>query len=555
MQMKMPIGIEDFKKLRDGGYHFVDKTTFIKDLLDFHADVTLITRPRRFGKTLTLSMLDYFFSIEKEKESRGLFTGLAIDRAGASYREKQGQYPVLFLSLKDIKQLTWADMLNLLKKIIGNYFVDHEYLVESSAIPSLLKEQFIRIMKQQADRGDLELSLSLLMRAMRLYYGRPVILLLDEYDAPIQSAWEHGFYKECISFMRTFLGSALKTNPDLDFAILTGVLRIAKESIFSGLNNLDVCGILSDNYADVMGFTPQEVAGMAENLGETEKLADIRYWYDGYHFGNAEIYNPWSVINYFAKGTFGDYWVNTGANSLISRMLERLSPERADTLRSLLNGNTLSATVREGLIYDDIANDEDALYSMLLTTGYLTAVRKELDFDGYTADLIIPNREVKDAYRSEIVGRMRGGLSSTRLKVMLRDLLNGNAASFTKALTFYLEYLASSFDVGNKEIFYHGFVLGMTALLVPEYEVISNREAGYGWFDLAIVPHKAGHAGVLIEFKRTEKEVQLSKAAEAALEQIKVRDYGSEFKKRGITDYWKYGIAFCGKKVCVKQGE
>lgn len=336
MHWEMPIGIDNFGELRRGHYYFVDKTAFIRQLIDGHSKVTLLTRPRRFGKTLTLSMADWFFSIEKEAQSRHLFEGLAIEQAGA---------------------------------------------------------------------GEMAGSLALLLQMLHGYYGKKVILLLDEYDAPIQQAWECGFYKECISFMKQLMGSALKGNDDLDFAILTGVLRVAKESIFSDLNNLDVCSVLSSRYDDVIGFTPEEVTKMAADLQQESQLPDIKAWYDGYRFGHVEIYNPWSVIHFFRNQMVGDYWVNTSGNSLIREMLRHITPETVENLTTLLYGESVTVLVREGVIYEDIGQNEDALYTMLLTTGYLTVQGWTRGVGGLRCRLVIPNREIQDIYRIEILDR------------------------------------------------------------------------------------------------------------------------------------------------------
>ena len=398
------------------------------------------------------------------------------------------------------------------------------------------------------------MAVSLLRLTNMLYqhYGKPVILLIDEYDAPIQQAWERGFYGECIRFMRQFLGSALKTNASLDFAVLTGVLRIAKESIFSGLNNLDVCSVMTDQYSDVFGFTADEVSDIAFALQFRHMLPEIQAWYDGYRFGKAYIYNPWSVINFFDKQTLADYWVNTSGNAILRQLMKQTDTEQKEALLSLLQGDSVTAVIREGVIYDDIGENPDALYTMLLTTGYLTAIHKQSTFGGQLCRLVIPNREVKDAYRAEVLERMRGRLAASSLLLMMEDLIAGHVAPFSKTLERYIAYLVSSYDAANKESFYHGFLLGMTALFVPEYVVESNRESGYGRFDIAIFPKDTSKSGVLMEFKAADNESQLEDKADGALRHIAEKQYGTEFEKRGISKVWKYGIAFCGKQVHVK---
>ena len=551
MNKAMPIGVDDFKEVREN-YYFVDKTDFIRQLIDSHSDVTLITRPRRFGKTLTMSMLEYFFSIDWVKESDNLFHGLAIEKAGMEYMKYQGKSPVIFISLKDIKNASWESMLDQWGLFIRNVYLRYKYLCTSDTIDDDMKEDFYRITKRKANENELADSLAKLMEIMQAYYDKPVILLIDEYDAPIQQAWERGFYDECIGFMRRFLGRALKTNASLDFAVLTGVLRIAKESIFSGLNNLDVCSVMTDQYSDVFGFTADEVSDIASVLQRRHMLPDIQAWYDGYHFGKADIYNPWSVINFFDKQTLADYWVNTSGNAILRQLMKQTDAEQKEDLLSLLHGDSVTAVIREGVIYDDIGENPDALYTMLLTTGYLTAIHKQSTFGGQLCRLVIPNREVKDAYRVEVLERMRGRLAASSLLLMMEDLVAGHVVPFSKTLERYIAYLVSSYDAANKESFYHGFLLGMTALFVPEYVIESNRESGYGRFDIAIFPKDTSKAGVLMEFKAADSESQLEDKADEALRQIEEKQYVTEFEKRGILKVWKYGIAFCGKQVHVK---
>lgn len=553
MRMKMPIGIENYAKMIQEGYYFVDKTDFLRQLIDQHSEVMLFTRPRRFGKTLTLSMVDYFFSIEKRKQSLNLFERLAIAKAGKQYMSQRGQYPVLFVSLKNIEGMSWQQMLQGFRTWISNWCTQFGYLAKSPRIETELKKRFYALQMRESDEAETANALFLLMLMMQQHYGKKVILLIDEYDAPIETAWENGFYRECINFMRQFLGAALKTNPYLQFALLTGVLRVAKESIFSGLNNLSVYTVLNDNYADIFGFTATEVRQMAHDLRKEEQLTELQHWYDGYRFGKQDIYNPWSVINFFDQNELGDYWVNTSGNGIIRHMLSHLDAEKEKTLLSLLHGKSITTAIREGVIYEDIDNNEDTLYTMLLTTGYLTAVSKQRGISGLLAELAIPNREVQDIYRVEILERMKAGLSLAKLETMLSDLMNGRAEAFAERLTTYIQYLVSVYDAANKEGFYHGFLLGMTALLVPDYIVESNRESGYGRFDLAIFPRDTKKAGVVLEFKVAATEHDLSEKAQEALHQISNRQYLTEFAKRGVNNVWQYGIAFCGKKICVRR--
>ena len=341
MNVRMPIGVDDFKELREN-YYFIDKTDFIRQLIDDHSKVTLITRPRRFGKTLTMSMLEYFFSIDKKEESKDLFHGLAVEKAGSSYMEHRGIYPVIFISLKDGQSPSWEQMLNFFSLFLRRLYLQYAYLIKADRLDACMKEDYYRIVNRQADQTEMAFALTRLMEIMQAYYDQPVILLLDEYDAPIQYAWGHGYYEQCIGFMRQFLSSALKTNRALDFAVLTGVLRVAKESIFSGLNNLSVCSVLSRKYSNILGFTPEETAAMAKDLGVEKKLPELRQWYDGYRFGTDDIYNPWSVINYMDNEcTPMPYWVHTSGNYILKQLLSHADCLRIKELQGLLEGKRI----------------------------------------------------------------------------------------------------------------------------------------------------------------------------------------------------------------------
>ena len=551
---KMPIGIDDFGKIRNEHYYFVDKTDFIRQLIDAHSAVSLITRPRRFGKTLTMSMLEYFFSIEKEEQSRHLFDGLSIEKAGSEYVARRGQHPVIFLSLKDIRNPSWSSwerMLSFMRLYFSQVFAKYRYLCQNETVDENWKRLFQHVVDGVATEDELALSLSNLMAMMQQYYGKKVILLIDEYDAPIQQAWESGYYTDCIGFMRQFLSSALKTNDTLDFAVLTGVMRISKESIFSGLNNLKVCSVLDEEYADIFGFTTDDVVHMAEDLQHERELPEIEAWYDGYRFGGIEIYNPWSVINFFDQGHSGDYWINTSGNSILYRLLQYRSVQQERDLYALLKGKRVQAIIRESLVYDDLNRDKDALYSMLVTTGYLTVVEKRQMPGGPFCRLQIPNKEIRDAYQFEILQRMKEAMAVSDLYAMLDALLCGDAETFSDDLQRYIAQFVSTYDAANKESFYHGLLLGMTALVLRDYTVESNRESGYGRFDLAIFPKEIGKAGVIMEFKVAASENEMEEKAQEALQQIEDREYVAEFQKRGVKEIWKYGIAFCGKKIAV----
>lgn len=555
---KMPIGIDDFKMIRDKGYYFVDKTDFIRQLLDEHSAVTLITRPRRFGKTLTMSMLEWFFSIEKEEQSRHLFDGLSIETSGAEYMAHRGQYPVIFLSLKDIKNPSWSSwerMLSFLRLFLAQAFVKYRYLCQDEAIDENWKRLFQHVVDGVATEDELSFSLSNLMAMMETHYGKKVILLIDEYDAPIQQAWESGYYTGCIGFMRQFLSSALKTNDTLDFAVLTGVTRISKESIFSGLNNLDICSVLRDRYAEIFGFTGIDIQKLLEDVQHHEKFLELKQWYDGYHIGQKEIYNPWSVINYVANDCQArPYWVRTSSNSILQHLLYHVDALRIQMMENLLKGKSIRVTLDDSLVYSEIDKDGGALFNLLLTTGYLT-VEKVISLSDDRYALRIPNEEIRKLYSTEILNSLGDTVTKNTFDDLFDYLLHGEGENFGLQLQMILKAVVSVYDASNKESFYHGFILGMTALFLgSDYTIESNRESGYGRFDLAIFPKEMNTTGVIMEFKVASDEKAMADKAKEALQQIEDKEYVTEFLKRGIKDIWKYGIAFCGKKVCVEVG-
>ncbi len=550
----MPVGVDDFRQVREE-YYYVDKTEFIKTLIDDHAKATLITRPRRFGKTLAMSMLYYFFSNEAAEDNRVLFEGTRIEKAGERYMEEQGSRPVVFLSLKDIKALDFDRLLAGFEELTKNTYKKFRYLLEGDALFPEEKKVFQSILAMEANLRDLQYSLSNLVEYLKRFHKKNVLVLIDEYDAPIQSAWDYGYYGEAIDFVRNYLSSVLKSNPNLDFAVLTGVLRIAKESIFSSLNNLEVASVASGGYLDSMGFTFAEIQKMAADFQVEEKLPEIKEWYDGYNFDGQEIYNPWSVISYFKHDCRpAAYWVNTSGNAILQHMLEEATPAQTGELATLLHGQAVSAELMEGVIYKDIYANSDALYSLLLNTGYLTMV----DFpDPYADDdectVRIPNREIRSLFKKEVMRHMSGQASDTKLlKKLLQALLGGDVSEFEEQLGNFLRLMASFYDTAAKESFYHGLVLGLLAALMPRFEVVSNRESGYGRFDVAIFPGKNQTAGALLEFKVAEKEEDLQERAIEALAQIEENEYTAEFERRGVQDVWQYGIAFCGKTCHVE---
>ena len=551
----MPVGVDNFREMVSRDYYFVDKTNFIKELLDNKNKVTLITRPRRFGKTLAMRMLQEFFDINAA--GRDTFKGLNISRAGEKYIQHRGKYPVIFFSLKDIATGNYQDALRDLCGKISDLYAEYGFLAESPALNEREKEYFLSVYNiadhEQYGRDKWGKSLKMLTVYLWKHYGVKTILLLDEYDAPIQHAWEDGYYEDMIRFMRQFYSEVLKGNDALEFAVLTGVLRVAKESIFSGLNNLKVCSVLSEYYSDIFGFTGQEVARMAADLQREDKLPEIRAWYDGYSFGGSEIYNPWSVIMYFdAKCKPAPYWVNTSGNGIIKYMLDRLDGRGREDLQSLMDGNTISKQVQEGIIYEEIGSNADDLYTMLLTTGYLKCTSSQDSLLGTYMDLQIPNLEILRLFTREIAQNFTGYRGVSDITNMMDEMLKGNAVLFEEDLNRILRNSVSYHDAANGESFYHGMMLGFCVLLKDSHIVESNRESGYGRFDLALIPTDRRYYGVIMEFKRAADEGQLEEKALEALAQIEELSYIAEFQQRQIEKVWKYGIAFCGKKVCLR---
>ncbi len=552
MEIRMPIGRDDFEDVRSGHYYFVDKTGFLADFLKNHAKVTLFTRPRRFGKTLTLSMMRYFLDIEHAEEHRRLFDGLAIT-GDDEVMKQQGTRPVLFLTLKEWGAASWKEQQTYIRLNLGDLFSQYDFLLED-APKEREREIFQEILYGKGELAIYSKGLAFLMRLMERHYGKKPVLLLDEYDAPVQSAWEHGYYPDSINFFRKFFSEALKTNPSLEFAVLTGVLRITKENIFSALNNLEVDSIFRLHHPEAFGFTAEEVARMTRDFECEEKLSEIQHWYDGYRFAGQEIYNPWSVVNYFHQGCKPlTYWVNTSGNSILGEMLLHSRSQVLDRFETILQGGSIMSRVREDIIYNEIYKNESALYTMLVTTGYLTTKRVVDDELGQQAELILPNRELRSLFRIEVLERYQSDDMYINVEDLMRAFAAGDIETVRDGLSQYIEVLTSSFDAQKgKESFYHGFVLGLTATLTGDYRIRSNRESGFGRYDIAAFPRKAGERGMVIECKQAESEDALETKAQEALEQIKDRDYDAEFRAQGIEGVLHYGISFCGKHVHVE---
>jgi len=547
----MPVGVEDFKRLVTEGYCFIDKTRFIKDYIDAQGVVTLITRPRRFGKTLTLSMLQYFFDSEQGEENRQLFSGLDIEGAGERYMQEQGSRPVVFLSLKEVQAGDKGLMLELLARVLQGLCKRFRYLLEGDRLIEEDKKVLRRLLELQGDEADLRFSLRTLMQCLEDFHGKKPMLLLDEYDAPILFAWEKGYYEECIDFMRGFLSAALKTNPALGSAVLTGVTRISKESIFSGLNNLNVCSVLREKYSDAFGFTQEEAARLMEDCGVGDRLPELARWYDGYLIGGREIYNPWSVIQFIDHGCkFQPYWLNTSGNAILRDLLERVDSRRQRDLYGLLKGKPVEVPVMENFVFGNIGENRNALFMLLMTTGYLKPVEMWKDEERVDwVRLQIPNFEVRFAYRSEILNHIVPSQGEILLRDMLRSMAEGDTQEFAENLSDILRDFVSYHDASQPESFYHGLLLGFSVLMDGKYKVESNKESGYGRFDIAFFPQKENAPGIILELKAAKSEDELEAKAQEALAQIEEKAYGAEMARLGVKEIWRYGIALCGKRV------
>lgn len=557
MQKKLAIGINDFKKLREENYYYIDKSLLIKEIVDENAEVLLLPRPRRFGKSLNLSMLHYFFEKGGEDNSN-LFKGLKIEKSGDKYLEKMAAFPVINIDFKGSRANNWELAFQRLKRSISLEFQRHSYLLESGQLLDFEKEEYQEIMSLKAEQTAYEFALENLSRYLREYYQQKVIILIDEYDEAIQASYLNGYYSQMLDFMRSLLIRALKGNLNLEKGILTGILRIAKESIFSGLNNLSVSGLLENRYDKYFGLLESEVEEIFKYYQLEYKIDEVKDWYNGYYFGEELVYNPWSIINYIDnRGELKPYWVNTSGNELIKDLLINSNEDVKAHLEDLLNNRTFSNRIDENIVFEDLRKTNSSLWSFLLYSGYLRAERKDRKNGRLYCELEIPNQEIKYIYEEIIFDWLEESISSNKLSEMLRALTAGNIEEFSLIFKDFVLSSMSSFDpAGNEaEKVYHAFVLGLLLNLNDNYEIKSNRESGYGRYDIMIIPDNKEELGVIIEFKKAGSSENLSEAVEAALKQIKERKYQQELEIRGIRNVTQLGIAFSGKKVMVKAAE
>lgn len=547
----LPIGVSDFK-LATTGYYYVDKTLMIRDFLDKKPMVSLFTRPRRFGKTLNMDMLRVFF--EKTNEDTSVyFKDKQIWQCGNYYTKHQGQYPVIFLTFKDIKSMTWEETFQKIRRLISLEFIRHNELETSSVLTSYEKEQYHLLAGDTGDEVDCQMGLQLLSLLLHKHYGRECIIIIDEYDTPIQQGHTCNFYPEIVNFMRNFFSGGLKDNPHLAFGFLTGILRVAKESIFSGMNNLKTYSILDDGYSSYFGFTEKEVKDMLRYYGKDDKYNELSEWYDGYRFGNTEIFNPWSVINYISDNCFPKaFWQSTGSNEIIGEIIQTATPEITKDLYKLLCGEKIAAYIDTGVIYPEVQNNPYSIYSFLLVAGYLKVANIYPQSDGnFMCDVAIPNKEITFVYEKEVLNRTNQNSLAISIS---QAVFSKDTQKLQALLEDFMVKSISSID-GANEGFYHGMMLGLCAILGNRYKIRSNRESGLGRFDIQLMPLTKGMPGFIFEFKHTKDEhTDLSALADSALQQIEAKKYDTELRDNGVNSIIRIGIAFRGKSAVVRRG-
>lgn len=547
----LPIGVSDFK-LATTGYYYVDKTLMIRDFLDKKPMVSLFTRPRRFGKTLNMDMLRVFF--EKTNEDTSVyFKDKQIWQCGDYYTKHQGQYPVIFLTFKDVKSMTWEETFQKIRRLISLEFIRHNELETSSVLTAYEKEQYHLLGGDSGDEVDCQMGLQLLSLLLHKHYGRECIIIIDEYDTPIQQGHTCNFYPEIVNFMRNFFSGGLKDNPHLAFGFLTGILRVAKESIFSGMNNLKTYSILDDGYSSYFGFTEKEVKDMLRYYGKDDKYNELSEWYDGYRFGNTEIFNPWSVINYISDNCFPKaFWQSTGSNEIIGEIIQTATPEITKDLYKLLCGEKIAAYIDTSVIYPEVQNNPYSVYSFLLVAGYLKVANIYPQSDGnFMCDVAIPNKEITFVYEKEVLNRTNQNSLAISIS---QAIFSKDTQKLQALLEDFMVKSISSID-GANEGFYHGMMLGLCAILGNRYKIRSNRESGLGRFDIQLMPLTKGMPGFIFEFKHTKDEhTDLSALADSALQQIEAKKYDTELRDNGVNSIISIGIAFRGKSAVVRRG-
>ena len=552
-KLPLPIGISDYRKA-SSEYYYVDKTLLIRDFIDERPQVSLFTRPRRFGKTLNMDMLRVFFE-KTDKDTSSYFRDKKIWACGKEYQEYQGKYPVIYVTFKDVKCETWESTYDFIFKILRNEVERHSNLLDSNRISVYEKMYLTNVLEGIVNENDVALLFLNLSRMLHTHYDVAPIIIIDEYDTPIQQGYIRGYYDKVIDFMRALFSGGLKDNPHLSYGFLTGILRVAKESIFSGLNNLKINSILDHRYSEYFGFTPEEVREMSEYYGMQKKYEEICEWYDGYRFGKTEIFNPWSVIGYFNNECIPRaFWQSTGSNDIISEILANATAETCEKLESLMQGKSFLTHIDTSVIYPQIQNNPSTIYSFLLVTGYLKAITKDQTFGGdYICEVALPNKEISYVYSKEILSQFEKIVPISVAISIQEAIYMMDIPTLQKRLESFLLKTISFHDAAN-ETFYHGLILGLCAMMDNRYYITSNREAGNGRFDIQMLPLNKKLPGILIELKAGKdcNEEELERLTSNALNQINNRMYYVEMRSQGVEKILKYGIAFSGKKVCIK---
>lgn len=553
MKKSLMIGTSDFKKIINNNGYYIDKSIFIKDIIEYNKEVLLLARPRRFGKTLNMTMLKYFFESGKEN-NRYLFENLAISK----YKEimkLQGKYPVIYITFKDIKVGSFVTFQRAILRLVIDIYREHSYLQQSLNLADYEKSDLNKFILGKFDYIDCIDAIKHLIGLLYKHHGKRVILLIDEYDTPIHSSYLNGYYDESIEFMRSFLGGALKDNVYIEKAIITGILRVAKESIFSGLNNIKTSTLVDYSFEEAFGFTENEVEELLNYYGLKYEMSEVRSWYNGYICGNKVIYNPWSIVNYadnYKRGLV-PYWINTSSNDIIEQLISKGDANVKMNLEDLINGKTIVKPIREDISLREINENPNNIWSFLLFSGYLKVISRTQDEYGLTCELMLPNMEVLYLYREIIIKWADKSINAHSYNYMLKCLVNGNIKEFSKFFKDYVINSMSYFDASGKESekVYHAFVLGMLVALSDSYKVRSNRESGYGRYDVMLIPKDRTQNGIVIEFKKydDEDDENIEKAAQNALSQIKDRNYKVELINEGVKNIIELGIAFKGKEI------
>lgn len=550
--LPLPVGVSDYR-LASTEYYYIDKTMMLKDFIDERPMVTLFTRPRRFGKTLNMDMLRTFFEKTNEDTSK-YFKDKKIWEQGEYYRSFQGKYPVIFITLKDVKHNSWDNTFANIGSIISSEYCRHSDLSKSPKLDKKQKDFYDKMVSEKFSAVDLERSLLYLSEMLKKHYGEGAIIIIDEYDIPIQSGHTNGFYDDVIAFMRNLLSGCFKDNKSLAFGFLTGILRVAKESIFSGLNNLTINSVLDNKYSEYFGFTANEVKEMAAYYSAPDKFDEVCEWYDGYRFGKTDIFNPWSVINYFSNDCEPRaFWLSTGSNDIIGEIIKEADNEIYERLSSLVNGGSFTTYIDTSVIYPQIKNNPSSIYSFLLMAGYLKVVKSSVSISGdFMCEVALPNKEISLVYRKEILQKLENLIPQATAIAVEEAIFSGNGEKLRDIISNFLIQSVSAFDAAG-ENFYHGFMLGVCALFGNSY-VTSNRESGDGRYDIALSPKVSNLPGIIIELKAEKNcnENELQELAKTALKQINDKKYDTELKSKGVKTIYKYGVAFSGKHVAVE---